>query len=192
MGFQHDGRSVYFCIDVEASGQTPGQFSLLSIGGVVVRWSGDRHRRGDNFYVELRPHFEGWSPAAEKIHRLTRPYLETNGVEASEAMLALGAWVKTQLARRERPVFVGHNAPFDWMFIAWYFAEFGVSNPFGYKAIDTKALMMGKHRIPWKDSHKEKLADLYPHLHTPPPDKTHNALVDAEFQADILIALLDD
>lgn len=192
MAFGHDGRSVYFCVDVEASGPVPGRYNLISIGAVEVRWDGARHRRGDELYVELEPVFDGWDPGAEKVHKLTRDHLMAHGEKPEAALRRVNAWVGDHLRERERPVFVGHNAPFDWMQVAWYYDFVGLPNPFGYKALDTKAMMMGKHHIQWADSHKERLLELYPSLQAPAPEMVHNALADAVFQADILIALLDD
>lgn len=189
-----DGHTVYFCVDLEASGPVPGLFNMVSIGGVEVRWDAEagRHRRGESFYFEIAPHFDGWDPHTETIHRLTRAHLAEHGRPPKEVMQAIKAWVKGRLRRGERPLFVGHNAPFDWMYTAWYFAWAGLENPFGYNALDTKALMMGRHQLFWRKCNKEKLVELYPELTAPPPEKVHDALADAEFQADILIALLDD
>ena len=50
---------------------------------------------------------------------------------------------------------------------------------------------MGVHRLR-KECNKETLLETYPHLVAPRPEDVHNALADAQFQADILIALLDD
>ncbi|MCA9527832.1 MAG: 3'-5' exonuclease [Myxococcales bacterium] len=186
-----DPATVYFCVDLEASGPVPGLFNLVSIGGVVVRLAGDRHVVGDSFYYEIKPDFEGFDPGAEAIHKLSRAHLEAEGRPAREVLAAITAFVKAQVGPGERPLFVGHNAPFDWMYTAWYFAWAGMENPFGYNALDTKALAMGTHRLPWKQTNKERLEALHPGLVPPDPDLVHNALADARFQADILIALLD-
>jgi hypothetical protein len=50
---------------------------------------------------------------------------------------------------------------------------------------------MGKHRIFWKATSKENLLETYRSLRAPRKEDEHNALADAVFQADILIALLD-
>lgn len=191
MTFGHDGQTVYFCVDLEASGPVPGLYNMVSIGGVEVRWDGERHQRGDTFYFEVRPEFDGFDPSAMAIHGLTESHLRENGLPARDVMHRIDEWVRAHVGKGERPLFVGHNAPFDWMFVAWYFAWAGLENPFGYNALDTKALMMGKHRISWWQSNKEELTKLYPHLKPPPRERVHNALDDALFQADILIALLD-
>jgi DNA polymerase III epsilon subunit-like protein len=191
MAFGHDGRTVYFCVDLEASGPVPGLYNMVSVGGVEVRWDGERHQRGDTFYFEIRPEFDGFDAGAMKVHGLSEAHLREHGLPARDVMHRIAEWVKAHVGKGERPLFVGHNAPFDWMFVAWYFAWAGMENPFGYNALDTKALMMGKHQVFWGDSNKEALLRLYPHLEPPAPEMVHNALADAVFQADILIALLD-
>lgn len=192
MAWGHDGKTVYFCVDLEASGPVPGLFNMVSIGGVEVRWNGQRHARGETFYFEIVPDFPGFDPKAMAIHHLTEAHLRANGLPGKQVMGEIAAWVKSRLQPGERPLFVGHNAPFDWMFTAWYFAWAGIENPFGYNALDTKALFMGKHRIFWRASSKENLLETYPQLQAPAEEDVHNALADAVFQADILIALLDD
>lgn len=185
-----DARTVYFCVDIEASGPVPSLYNMVSIGGVVVRLEGDRHVRGESFYHELKPVCDGFDPEAMAIHGIPRAHLEANGMEPKAALRAMADFVKANVGPNERPLFVGHNAPFDWMYVAWYYAWAGMENPFGYNALDTKALAMGTHRCGWKQTNKERLLELHPQLDAPAPDMVHNALADAEFQADILIALL--
>jgi len=192
MGWGHDGKTVYYCVDLEASGPVPGLFNMVSIGGVEVRWDGARHVRGRGFYFELVPDFPGFEDGAMKIHGLSEAHLRAQGRPGREVMQAISSWVKEGLKPGEKPLFVGHNAPFDWMFVAYYFAWAGLENPFGYNALDTKALAMGKHRCFFKATNKERLLELYPRLRAPEKHMEHNALADAEFQADILCALLDD
>ncbi|MEE2756192.1 MAG: 3'-5' exonuclease [Myxococcota bacterium] len=186
-----DPKTVYFCVDLEASGRVPGLFNMVSIGGVAVQYDHGVHRRGGEFYFELQPICDGFDPHAMSIHGLTEDHLRTHGLPARLVMEKITDWVKTNTPDGYRPLFVGHNAPFDWMFTAWYFAWAGLDNPFGYNALDTKALMMGTQRLPWRQCNKETLTEVYPELRPPAPDRVHNALADAQFQADILIALLD-
>jgi ribonuclease T len=188
----HDGRTVYFCVDLEASGPVPGIYNMVSIGAVVVRFDGERYARGESWYQEVVPDFDGFDAGAMKIHGLTVEHLREHGRPGKQTMADLTAWVKGQLRKGEKPLFVGHNAPFDWMFVAWYFAWAELDNVFGYNALDTKALMMGRHQLPWRKCNKSKLLELYPDLVEPAPELVHNAVADAEFQADILAALLND
>ena len=104
-------------------------------------------------------------------------------------MEALREWAKGN-SKRTRCVFVGHNAPFDWSFVAYYFAYAGMENPFGYNALDTKALAMGKLDLGWLETSKENLQRLLP-LPVQEEGKVHNAVYDARYQALILASLLN-
>ncbi len=187
---------VYFSIDCESSGPVPGLFNLISLGVVAVHQEqtpeGPRHRKGNEKYWELQLAYPGWEDEAEQIHRLSRERLAEKGLPPAQVMQELREWTLEQCAKGEKPVFVGHNAPFDWMYVNYYFHAFDVPNPYGYNGMDTKAYAGGKHRLLWPDTSKEKLLELYPRLEAPPEHLVHDALVDARFQADILIALLDD
>ncbi len=192
MPVQHDGRTVYFCVDLEASGPVPGLYNMVSVGAVEVRYDGEKHVRGAEYYAEIIPDFEGFDEAAMNIHGLTVEHLRENGRPGKEVMAELTEWVRGRLKKKEKALFVGHNAPFDWMYVAWYLSWAGIPNIFGYNALDTKALMMGRHQLQWRKCNKSVLLKLYPQLTALDPELVHNALADAQFQADILIALLDD
>jgi DNA polymerase III epsilon subunit-like protein len=184
---------TYFCVDVEASGPVPALYSMLSVGAVAVRRDAERdvHVLGERFYVELKPAFPGVDPAALKVCGLDVEHLKVHGVEAKEALSRLREWTGSCIkARRGEAVFVGHNAPFDWAYVNYYFHHFEVKNPFGYKALDTKALAMGVLDLEWLDSNKEVLEKA---LGLPPPDasRVHRADYDAWYQAEILVRLLD-
>jgi ribonuclease T len=192
MLFPGDVGTTYVCVDLEASGRVPGLYNMVSIGGVAVTYNGEKHVRGEEFYFELQPICDGFDAHAMSIHGLTEGHLREHGLPAQTVMASIRDWLSAHIPQSTRPLFVGHNAPFDWMYTAWYFAWAGMENPFGYNALDTKALTMGVHRLPWGQCNKEELLQRYPHLRAPGPEDVHNALADAQFQADILIALLDD
>lgn len=181
---------TYFCLDCEASGPVPPLYNLLSVGVTVVRPKGDRYEIGDSFYVELKPIFPGFEEEAMKVCGLDADGLRREGTDPREALTRLAEWTRAQnKPSADRPVFVGHNAVFDWGYIAYYFAHYGMENPFGYKGIDTKSLAMGRLGIPWNDTSKENLERI---LALPPQDpaRIHRADYDAHYQALILIALL--
>src|SRR5262245_35137438 len=113
--------TVYFCVDIETSGPVPYFYNMVSLGAVVVRPSGDRLQPGEQFYIEILPEFEGFDPGAMAVHKLTLEHLREHGVSSKEAMGRLNDWVRSQLGPGQRPVFVGHNAPFDWSFVAFYY-----------------------------------------------------------------------
>jgi DNA polymerase III epsilon subunit-like protein len=182
---------IYFCVDCEASGPVPPLFNLLSLGVTVVRPAGDHHEIGESLYLELKPVFPGFDKEALAVCGLDVGRLGREGLEPREAMERLRGWVlERNRPSQDRPVFVGHNAVFDWSYVAYYFVHFGIENPFGYKGIDSKSLAMGRLGISWNETSKERLERL---LGLPPQDPalTHRADYDAHYQALILKALLD-
>lgn len=185
-------RDTFFSIDIEASGPVPGLFNMVSIGAVPVThrdgaWRPDEER----FYVELKPIAPGFDAGAMKVHGIPREHLEKQGVPADEAMRRLSEFVAGCLRRTGgRAVFVGHNAAFDWSYISYYFELYHLPNPFGYKALDSKSLAMGRLGVNWHETNKERLEKL---LELPAQDAalTHRADYDAHYQALILCALLN-
>jgi len=78
-------------------------------------------------------------------------------------------------------IFVGFNAPFDWSFINYYFHCFLGENPFGFTALDIKALYMGATGCSWADTRSSRIAQKL----APTLTGTHDALADARYQAEI-------
>jgi ribonuclease T len=184
---------VYFSVDVEASGPVPALYNLVSIGAVpVARSAAGWSPEEACFYAELKPIAPGFDPGAMAVHGITRDHLERDGSEPERAMRRLDLFVRDRVRERgETPVFVGHNAVFDWAYISYYFERFSLPNPFGYKALDIKALAMGRLGIDWLDTSKENLQVLLPSLPDQDRSRAHRADYDALYQALILAALLN-
>ncbi len=184
-------RATWFCIDIECSGPVPAIFDMISLGAVVVHDASDGTLSlGDTFYVELRPEGPRVDPRAMAVNGLDLEALKREGLSRREGLERLSAWVASQQDEGSEAVFVGHNAPFDWSFVAWCFAAEGLKNPFGYKALDTKALAAGVLDVHWLDSSKEVLSE---RLGLPSEDLglKHRADYDAHYQALILKGLLE-
>jgi DNA polymerase III epsilon subunit-like protein len=185
-------RATWFCVDIECSGPVPVAFDMISLGAVAVTLGPDgRYAVGDDsFYVELRPRSAEVDPGAMKVNGLDIDALRAHGRDLAEALAELTAWVKARTLPGSKPVFVGHNAPFDWSFVNHAYHDVGLANPFGYKALDTKALATGKLGIHWFDSGKEVLEQ---RLNLEPEDLglKHRADYDALYQAKLLIKLLE-
>ena len=186
--------TVYACVDGEASGPIPDPYNLVSIGAVAVRRQdrpGEPHSwavdAASLFYAELLPAYPGFEAEAMAIHGLSREHLEKSGLEAKVAMTRLADWAR---GLGGRPVFVGHNAVFDWSHIAYYYAHFGMENPFGYKGIDLKSLAMGRLGIGWNETSKENLQKVLD-LPLQDPARLHRADYDAQYQALILKKVLE-
>jgi len=182
---------IYVCVDCEASGPMAPLYNLLSIGATTVHDRDGAVELGETFYVELKPIFSGFDPGALAVCGLDPERLRRDGLEPREAMERLRDWVAERSGPDDgRPVFVGHNAVFDWAYVAYYFAHVGLDNPFGYKGIDSKSLAMGRLGLPWEQTSKERLESL---LDLPPQDsaRIHRADYDSWYQAWILKRLIE-
>lgn len=182
-------RATWYCIDIECSGPVPGLYDMISLGAVPVHHDGDGYRIGETFYVEIQPTAPRVDPGAMKVNGLDIERLKAEGTPLAEALTALTEWVASRTDPGTKPVFVGHNAPFDWSFVNWSYHAVGLDNPFGYKALDTKALAMGVCGMHWFDSNKEEL-DRILELPEVEEGKVHRADYDAWYQAHILVGLL--
>lgn len=168
-------REVFISVDVETAGPVPGEYSLLSIGACAI-FDPDK-----TFSCELKPINDTFDPKAREVSGFTLEALAARGLEPSHAMDAFAAWVSAVAGPQGAPVFVGFNAPFDWSFVNYYFHRFQGSNPFGFTALDIKALYMGATGCSWRDTRSSRIAErLKPTL-----TGTHDALRDAQYQAEL-------
>ncbi len=172
---------VYISVDVETSGPSPSRYSLLAIGACVAL------EPTKTFSVELQPVTDDFLPAALEVSGLSLDHLRAHGLPPEQAMRAFAAWL-AEAAPAGHPVFVGLNAPFDWMFVADYFHRFLGENPFGHKALDIKALYMGRNRTSWAAT---SFAGMTAHLGQEQTSLTHDALEDALAQADLFRRVLE-
>jgi DNA polymerase III epsilon subunit-like protein len=174
---------LFVSVDIETSGPTPQTGSMLSIGACLV------DDTSVSFYVELKPMPDRpWSDDAFHIHRLQRDRLEREGLEPVDAMHRFSDWL-AEVCDGRRPVFVGFNAAFDWMFVADHFWRLTGGNPFGATALDLKSYYMGRERIErWELTRRMHIDEHYGLEH----DHNHNALDDARGQARIAALLMRD
>jgi DNA polymerase III epsilon subunit-like protein len=172
---------IFVSVDIEASAQSPSVGSLLSIGACLV----DQPDTG--IYLELQPlPDKQWETEAEAIHGLPRARLEREGLRPEEAMAQFERWVSEACAGG-RPVFVGFNSPFDWMFVSDYFWRYIGRNPFGISALDLKSYYMAAAGVPtWEETRRVYVDERLGLV----PDHTHHALEDARGQANLARLLL--
>jgi DNA polymerase III epsilon subunit-like protein len=171
---------IYISVDVETAGPVPGDYALLSIGACLVE------DPSVSFYVELQPDREKTSAEAMSIHGLSLDTLKSSGQPPAEALAEFRAWVQNVAGEGKKPVFVALNAPFDWMFINDYFHRYLGENPFGHSALDIKAYFMGQMGVAWQETSMRHMSRHFleeRHL-------THNALADAQDQAEIFRMIL--
>jgi DNA polymerase III epsilon subunit-like protein len=174
-------REVFISIDVETSGPIPGEFSLLSIGACDV----DDAMRV--FSCELKPINNNADPKALEISGLSLERLAAEGMSPKEAMSSFAEWIDGFVGKNETAVFVGFNAPFDWSFINYYFHKFLGANPFGFSALDIKAYYMGATGCSWKDTRSSAMDAVLKPSHK----SDHNALHDAQYQAELFRLIRD-
>ena len=166
---------IFISVDVETAGPIPGEFSLLSIGACLI------FDPDITFSCNIKPINDNADPAALAVAGLSLDELRQNGLEPNEAMTQFGEWISATVEKGGKPVFVGFNAPFDWSFINYYFHKFSSDNPFGFTALDIKALYMGATGCTWSDTRSSKIAK---HL-KPRLQGDHDALHDALYQAEL-------
>lgn len=196
-------RATWFCIDIECSGPVPALYDMLSIGAVAVIGEpggsatdpaepaspSEPLSLQETWYAEIRPTAPRVDPGAMAVNGLDIERLAREGLSLHEALEGLNAYVEAHRVPGSEAVFVGHNAPFDWSFVSYAYHVARLTNPFGYKALDTKALATGVLGLHWLDSNKETLDTL---LDLPPveTERVHRADYDAWYQAHILVELL--
>ena len=155
---------AYIMVDVETDGPIPGDYSLISLGAVLVNESLDR-----TFYGRLRPISDRFIPEALAVSGHSRP--ETLQFEDPAAVMRD---FKEWLARtcKDRPVFISDNNGFDWMFVCWYFHHFLGENPFGHSSQNLGSLYKGLTKDTFQNfKHLRRTT----HTHHPVDDARGNA-----------------
>src|SRR5688572_6621423 len=122
-------RATWFCVDIECSGPVPALYDMISLGAVrVTKDEAGAFVIGEPFYVEIKPTAPRVDPGAMKVNRLDLERLKREGLPMAEALRRLTAWVADQTLPGSEPVFVGHNAPFDWSFVSYAYHAEGLKN----------------------------------------------------------------
>ena len=171
---------AFISIDVETAGPIPGEYSMLSIGACLVA------DPSLTFACELKPINLNAVPAALEVSGLSLEQLLETGLDPAPAMARFADWIG-DVSGAAVPVFVGFNAPFDWSFVNYYFHRFTGDNPFGFTALDIKALWMGVSGCSWADTRSSRIAkEVHPKLHG-----DHDALHDALYQAELFRLILN-
>jgi ribonuclease T len=168
-------RECYISVDIETSGPVPGEYSMLSIGAC------DAYKPEVAFNCLIQPISKRADPEALGVTGLSLARLVVEGLSPIDAMCQFDQWVKATCGDR-LPVFVGLNAGFDWSFVNYYFIKFYGSNPFGFSALDIKALYMGAKGCSWRETKSSNMKRVLGATLS----GTHDALTDARFQAELL------
>src|SRR6185436_12270680 len=107
---------VWIMVDIEADGPIPGDYSMVSLGAIVVEPALDR-----TYYGRLKPISDKFVPRALEVCGLTRE--ETLQFDDPLAVMSnFRDWIAQHAARK--PMFVSDNNGFAWQFVNWYFQHF--------------------------------------------------------------------
>lgn len=170
----------YISVDIEADGPIPGDNSMLAIGAAAFEESGELVGTVPTFSVNLAmlPNampdsktMKFWSrnPGAWDAHRRD---IEPPG----EAMRKFSVWLTLQQKPDYSLTFVGYPAPYDFMFVHWYFHHFLKRDPFGFVALDLKTYAMAVLDTEFKGTTKKNMP---PAWFKGLPKHTHVAVEDA-------------
>ena len=152
---------TYIMVDIESNGPIPGDYSMTSLGAVIVDDKLDKA-----FKINIKP-------ISEKFDPDRRQFVDAkDAIDAKEAMQKFKGWILKNSSGT--PIFISDNNGFDWMFVCWYFWHFLGENPFGYNSHNLNSLYKGLK----KDLHA-KLDFLRER------NLTHDALEDAKDNAKI-------
>jgi ribonuclease T len=173
-------REVFISVDVETSGPVPGEFSMLTLGACLAE------DQSKTFSMSLRPINDAFVPEALAVTGLSLERLAVEGLAPEKEMTQFGHWVASHCHADTQAVFVGMNAPFDWAFVNYYFHRSAGANPFGFTALDIKALYMGATGSTWHDTKSSSIAKVV----KPTLKGDHDALHDALYQAELFRLVL--
>ena len=163
---------TYISVDVEADGAIPSDYSMISLGAVVVDSTLDK-----TFYGQLRPISDNYNPQALAVSGFTREQtLEFD--DPKLVMINFREWLREVVPQGSKPIFISDNNGFDWMFVCWYFHHFLGENPFGFSSQNLGSLYKGFV----KDMRKN-----FKHLRK--TKHTHNPVDDAKGNAEALLAI---
>lgn len=160
----------FIMVDVETDGPIPGDYSMLSIGAVVVEEGLKK-----TFYAELKPISERYNPESLSYSGFTREQA-MKFEEPKKVMERFAGWIKDNSTGR--PVFISDNNGFDWMFVCWYFWHFLNENPFGHSSQNLGSLYKGMVK-----NMSKSFKGLRETRHT------HNALDDAKGNAEAFLKM---
>lgn len=169
-------KEIYISVDVETSGPSVVDNSLLSIGACVV---GARHKK---FYVEMQP--GSWEkepdPKSMEVNGLDWKKLRHSGESIVVGMLEFRKFIsRVAGGKNQKAVFVSFGT-FDWNWVSHYLALTGRPNDFfGPNTLDLKSFYMGWQGTTWIGTRKKNM----PKQHLAGRRHTHNALDDATEQA---------
>ncbi len=177
--------SLSYMIDIETSGVSPDRNAILQIA--AVRFDLEARTLQSDVFNECLfiPPTRFWSESTRDWWAKKPRGIITNIIGRSrpwrEVILEFVQWVNSDNRQPRDRYFWAHNSGFDSGFLASYFTDAEVSNPFNYGQVrDINTFLEGRA---WPDR--------VPKVEVEKSDLAHNALVDCYLQIDKLFKTLD-
>ncbi|HHH1477420.1 TPA: exonuclease domain-containing protein [Yersinia enterocolitica] len=174
-------KEIFISVDIETAGPIVSEHSMLTLGACLA------YHPQEEFSIMLKPISDKVVDAAIEVSGLTLEQVKRDGLAPAEAMSEFAAWISKKVPEDSTPVFVGLNAPFDWSFVNYYFLKYLGKNPFGFTALDIKALFMGATGCSWHDTKSSEIDKRV----SPTLKGNHDALYDAKYQAELFRLVYD-
>jgi hypothetical protein len=162
----------YIMVDVEADGPIPGDYSMISLGAIIVEPALSR-----TFHGQLRPISERWDPKALAVSGHSREAVLAFD-DPAVVMQRFSDWLARECP--DRKLFISDNNGFDWQFVNGYFHHFLGKNPFGFSSQNLGSLYKGLVRDTFAT---------FKHLRR--TKHTHHPVDDARGNAEALLAMKD-
>ena len=163
--------NTWVMVDVEADGPSPGLYSMIELGAVIVEDGCAR-----TFYSNLQPISDDYIHDALAVTGHTRE--DTMSFkDPCDAMIEFDQWLKENI--KGRPMFVSDNNGFDWQFVNYYFWKFLRRNPFGHSSTNLSSIYKGLK------------CDTFANFkHLRKTRHTHNPVEDAKGNAEAMLTIL--
>lgn len=164
----------YVVVDVEADGEIPHKYSMVSFGAVIVDKKLDK-----TFYGKVKPISKEWVPAALAVSGFSREEHEKFD-DPAKVMSDFAEWLKQN--SRGKPTFISDNPAFDFQWISYYFHMYYGSNPFGFSARRIGDLYCGLVKDAGANQEWKRKYRKTAHDHMPVNDAKGNAEALIEFR----------
>lgn len=167
---------MWIMVDVESDGPMPGDYSMISLGAVVVE-----RNPADTFLMNIKPISDKWLPEALAISGYTRAQT-LNFKDPLSSMGLFNIWLNDLIKKKKdnRLMLISDNNGYDAAFINFYFWKFLNKNPFGHSSTNLGSLYKGCVKSMYKN---------FKHLRR--TKHTHNPIDDAMGNVEALLQIVD-
>lgn len=153
-------------------------YQIVSIGLIIVEV--ETLKEIEELYLEIKWNGESvWLKEAEKVHGLSKEYLQENGLDESDATYLIGEFILKYFDVNYTIPLLGHNVvAFDRYFLYNLFKKYDIELNFGNRHIDTFSLGCGILNLYNSNALFSKMGIKR--------DDIHNSLEDARYAIEVV------